>query len=148
MQKIKKGRCLDVALTPKQQAFCRHVAAGKSYKDAYLNAYDCTSNTTAYREGGKLALRPEIQENIKTLQKPLQEAAKLQGLNARQSQIDYIKSRIAICEKKEDEGSIIRYTEQLNKLYGLYGMQEEEQKQSSPVQSLDTEALKKLTKIG
>lgn len=132
-------------LTPKQENFCRLVASGKDYTTAYLTAYDWNgSNNGAAIEGLKLANKPEVQEKIKTLIKPLEIAAQKENVNARQKQIAFIEERIAICRDKEDEQSIIRYTDMLNKLYSLYKETEQEKEQDQTVNNLDTNILRKL----
>ena len=132
-------------LTPKQENFCRLVASGKDYTTAYLTAYDWNgSNAGAANEGLILANKPDIQARIQTLLKPLEIAAQKESVNARQQQIEFIKKRIAICEQKEDEQSLIRWNEQLNKIYALYKEVEQEEKQDQTVNNLDTNILRKL----
>ena len=135
-----------MALTPKQEHFCRLVASGKDYTNAYLTAYDWNgSEAGAANEAIKLANKPEVQEKIRTLIKPMEIAAQKDSVNARKAQIEYIQRRIAICESKEDEASIIRYTDMLNKINALYKDTEAEQKQESSVVKLDMDTLKKLS---
>ena len=138
-----------MALTPKQEKFCQCIVSGMSGKDSYLTAYDtkCSDNT-AYTESSKLLLREDIQKKIFTLRKPQEEAAKIQGLNARQSQIEAIQERIEICKAKEDETSLIRYYDMLNKIYALYKETETEQKPESTVNNLDISTLKRLSGVG
>lgn len=116
-----------------------------SGKDSYLTAYDANgSDQFLYNESSKLLLREDIQARIKTLRKPLEQAAQIKAINARQQQIDFIQERIAICREKEDEQSIIRYTDMLNKLYSLYKETEQEKEQDQTVNNLDTNILRKL----
>lgn len=135
-------------LTNKQLQFCKNIVSGMSNKDAYINAYDtkCSDNT-AYTEAYKLLLREDIQTKIKTLSKPIEQAEQITILNERSKQIEYIKSRITLCEQKEDEQSIIRYTDMLNKILALYKEQENEQKTDNKVNKLDTSTLIKLADI-
>lgn len=135
-----------MALTPKQEKFCQCVVAGMSYKDSYLTAYDtnCTDRT-ALNEASKLALREDIQNRIKTLSIPVQKAAQVKALNAREEQIAFIQERILICKQKEDEQSIIRYTDMLNKINALYKDNEPEQKTENTVVNLDMDTLKRLS---
>ena len=129
----------------KQEKFCQCIVSGMSGKDSYLAAYDTNgSDQFLYNESSKLLLREDIQARIKTLRKPLEQAAQIKGLNARQEQIEFIKKRIAICEQKEDEQSLIRWNEQLNKIYALYKEVEQEEKQDQTVNNLDTNILRKL----
>jgi hypothetical protein len=138
-----------MALTPKQEAFCQAVASGKSYKDAYISAYDCTdTGRTALNEGSKLALRDDIQARITTLLKPVQKAAQVQGLNARQERIDFIMERIKRCEEKEDEQSLIRWNDQLCKILALYKDNEEKENTDNNLTNINTDLLAKIAKIG
>lgn len=135
-------------LTPKQEKFCQCVVSGMSYIDSYLATYDWNgSKNGAYTEAMKLAMREDIQEQIATLQKPIEQAIQRNAVSARQQQIDYILERRRLCEQKDDEQSIIRYNDQLNKLYGLYNDTQQEEKKENNVAQLDTETLKKLSGI-
>lgn len=136
-------------LTNKQLQFCKNIVAGMSNKDAYINAYDtkCSDNT-AYSESYKLLLKEEVQQKIKALRKPIEDVEQITVINARQQQIDFIKSRIQECIKKDDEQSLIRWNEQLNKIYALYKDTEQEQKTDNKVNKLDTNTLIKLADIG
>lgn len=138
-----------MALTQKQELFCREVAAGKSYKDAYITAYDTNGkDSTIYAESGKLAIREDIQERIKALQKPLEDAAKIQGLNAREKQLQEIEKRIAICEQKDDEQSLIRWHDMKNKILQLYTVVDDNKETVNNLSTLDTSILEKITRIG
>ena len=135
-----------MAFTPKQEKFCQCIVSGMSGKDSYLTAYDTNCKPdTAYVESSRMLLREDIQNRIKELRKPQEEAAQINALNARQEQIAFIRERIAICKEKEDEQSIIRYTDMLNKINALYKDTEAEQKPESSVVKLDMDTLKKLS---
>lgn len=135
-----------MALTPKQEKFCQCIVSGMSGKDSYLTAYDTTANdNTVYNEAKKLLQRDDITARITELRKPLENHARNTAINARQQQIDFINERIAICQAKEDEASIIRYTDMLNKINALYKDNEPEQKQENSVVKLDMDTLKKLS---
>lgn len=135
-------------LTPKQEKFCQCVVSGMSYKDAYLTAYDTNCNDrVALNEGSKLALRDDIQKKILDMSKPLQKAAQIQGLNAREERINFILERIRICEEKDDEQSLIRWNDQLCKIYALYKETEQEQKTDNTVNNLDISTLKRLSGV-
>ena len=137
-----------MALTPKQEKFCQCVVSGMSYSDAYKSAYDTnTTDNAIYTESSRLALRDDIQDRILALRKPLEKAAQAQVMTARQKQIEFITERIRICQEKEDENSLIRWSDQLNKILALYKETETEQKQSNSVDNLDTDTLKKLSGI-
>lgn len=135
-----------MALTPKQEAFCReYVANGGNATQAYLTAYDSKSPVSAAQEGYRLLQSEDIQGYLKSLNKPLEEAARTKALTARDEQIAFIRERIAICKQKDDEQSIIRYTDMLNKINALYKDTEAEQKPESSVVKLDMDTLKKLS---
>lgn len=133
-----------MALTAKQDNFCKNIVSGMINKDAYMAAYDCQSEKAAWIESTKLLQRDDIQARIKALRLPLEAAIVSQAQNARQEQIEYIINRRKICEQKEDEQSIIRYTDQLNKLYGLYTDTATEEKREQTTAQLDTDTLRKL----
>ncbi len=134
-----------MALTSKQEYFCRLVASGKDYTTAYLTAYDWNgSKSGAANEGLILANKPEIQEKIKALIKPMEIAAQKESVNARQKQIEFIQSRIEHCLTVGDEQSIIRYTDMLNKINALYKDNEPATKQDNELSNLDTSRLFKL----
>lgn len=135
-------------LTPKQEKFCQCVVSGMSYKDAYLTAYDTKCNDrVALNEGSKLALRDDIQKRILDISKPLQQAAQIKGLNAREKQIQEIEKRIELCKQRDDEQSLIRYYDMLNKIYALYKETETEQKTDNSVNNLDISTLKRLSGV-
>lgn len=137
-----------MALTPKQEHFCRLVASGKDYTTAYLTAYNWNGGKAgAANESLILANKPEIQAKIKALIKPLEIAAQKETINARQKQIDFIQSRIDHCLTIGDEQSIIRYTDMLNKINALYKETETEQKPESSVNNLDISVLKRLSGV-
>jgi propanediol dehydratase large subunit len=134
-------------LTSKQEQFCQNIVKGMSKQDAYKNAYNTTkcSEQTISNEAYKLLLRDDIQQRIDAIKKPLIKAEQITILNERTKQIEFIKERIELCKQKDDEQSIIRYTEMLNKIYALYKENENEQKDDNKLQKLDTDTLIKLT---
>lgn len=136
-----------MALTQKQELFCQAVASGMSYKDAYFQAYDTTcKDRTALTEGSRLALREDIQERIKALTKPIQEAAQIQGLNAREKQLQEIDERINICKQKDDETSLIRWYDMKAKILGLYASHEDKESPTNVLSTMDTNDLLRLVK--
>lgn len=138
-----------MALTPKQEYFCRLVASGKDYTTAYLTAYDWNgSKAGAANEALILANKPEVQEKIKALIKPMEIAAQKENVNARQKQIQEIEERIKLCKEREDEQSLIRYYDMLNKIYALYKDTEQDVKPESTVNNLDISVLKRLSGVG
>ena len=137
-----------MALTPKQEYFCRLVASGKDYTTAYLTAYDWNgSNNGAAVEAIKLVNKDEIQAKIQALMKPQEIAAQKDSLNARKTQIEFIQSRIEHCLTTGDEQSIIRYTDMLNKVYALYKEQETPAEKENSIDNLDTSVLQRITAV-
>jgi hypothetical protein len=137
-----------MALSPKQERFCQCIVSGMSGKDSYIEAYQSTGSAqNAYNEASKLLMRDDIQERLAVLRKPLEAIATTRALSAREEQIAFIRERIAICQAKEDEQSIIRYTDMLNKINALYKETETPEAPENKVTQLDTNALKKLTGI-
>jgi phage terminase small subunit len=137
-----------MALTPKQEKFCQNIVSGMSGKDSYLSAYDTKcSEQVAYNEASKLLLREDIQKRIFDIRKPLEQAAQIKALNAREQQIKAIQERIELCKKKDDEQSLIRYYDMLNKIYALYKETETEVKPESTVNNLDINVLKRLSGV-
>ena len=133
-------------LTPKQEKFCQCIVSGMSGKDSYISAYNTkASDQTIYTESLKLLKRDDITERIKELRQPIENTIQNINISERQQQIDFIKSRIQECIKKDDEQSLIRWNEQLNKIYALYKDTETEQKTESTVTNLDTTTLIKLS---
>jgi hypothetical protein len=115
-------------------------------KDSYITAYESNCKPdTAYVEATRLLSREDIQARLTVLRKPLEEAAKTKALTARDEQIAFIRERIAICKQKDDEQSIIRYTDMLNKINALYKDTEEAKQEQNTVVNLDMDTLKKLS---
>ena len=137
-----------LALTTKQHKFCENIVAGYGTKEAYINAYNNNSNdNTAYKEATKLLAREDIQAAIKDMRKPLIIHAQTQAFSNREKQIKEIETRIAICKEKEDENSLIRYYDMLNKLYNLYKETETDKQAENNIDNLDISALQKLSGI-
>ena len=135
-----------MALTPKQERFCQCIVSGMSGKDSYLTAYDTSANdNTVYNEAKKLLQRDDITARIVELRKPIENHAQNMAISARNEQIEYIKGRIAICEQKDDEQSLIRWNDMLNKIHALYKDNEPDQTKEHSVVNLDMDTLKKLS---
>ena len=136
-----------MALTIKQENFCNYIANGKNGIESYMAAYDCQSKHAANIESTKLLKRDDITERIKELRKPILNLYQNKVISERQKQIEEIEKRIEICKQKEDEQSLIRYYDMLNKIYALYKETETEQKPESTVNNLDISVLKRLSGV-
>lgn len=133
-----------MALTMKQERFCENIVKGLNGIDSYMNAYDCKSKHAANVESTKLLKRDDITERIKELNKPILNMVQNTAINARDTQIKAIRDRIAVCIAKEDENSLIRYYDMLNKIYALYKESEQPQQKENNVSDLNTDTLLKL----
>ena len=127
--------------------FSKYIVAGYLDYESYMKAYNCKSKSAASIEAMKLLKRDDITAYIKELRKPLDNLYQNELISERKKRIEFIESRINECIKKDDEQSLIRWNEQLNKIHGLYKDTEQEQKPDSTVNNLDTDTLKKLSKI-
>ena len=137
-----------MALTQKQENFCKNIVSGMNGKESYLAAYNAKcSDQVAYNEASKLLLRKDIQKRIFDMRKPLEQAAQIKALSARDTQLQAIQERIEICKQKEDEQSLIRYYDMLAKIHGLYKETETEQKTDSNVNNIDISVLKRLSGV-
>lgn len=133
-------------LSPKMIKFCQNIVDGKSYVESYIDAYNFTgTRNSAGVEANKLLLREDIQEKIKDIRKPIEEAIQLKSLSNREKKLKIIWERLEICIAKEDEVSIARYLEILNKMDGEYVTQFKQVDNRPPeIVKLDTDQLRKL----
>ncbi len=134
-------------LTHKQKEFCKNIVQGKTNIDSYMSAYDCNNYNTANVESTKLLKRDDITGYIQELYKPIKNTIANEEINNRKKQIEEIQDRIRICKEKEDEQSLIRYYDMLNKIYSLYKETETEPKTDNKITKLDTSTLTKLAGI-
>lgn len=134
-------------LTGKQKEFCKCIVEGKTNIDSYMSAYSCTNYNVANVESTKLLKRDDITAYIQELYKPIKNTIQNNAINERKQQIEFIKERIELCKQKDDEQSIIRYTDMLNKIYACYKDNDTEEKQENTVSQLDAATLKKLSGI-
>ena len=114
-------------------------------RTSYITAYDCQSESAASVESTKLLKRDDITERITEIRKPIVNLIQNKQISERQQQIDFIKSRIQECIKKDDEQSLIRWNDQLNKILALYKDTEQPEQPQNNVTKLDTDTLLKLT---
>ena len=134
-------------LTYKQEQFCKNIVSGLNGTDSYIKAYNCKSKSAANIESTKLLKRDDITAYITELKKPLQNLYQNQIISDRKKQIDFINERIEICKTNNDEQSIIRYTDMLNKILALYKDTEQPSEQQNNINNIDTDTLKKLTAV-
>lgn len=133
-----------MALTQKQEKFCHCIVSGMTAKDSYLTAYDGKSEKAAEIESTKLMKRDEIVERIAELNKPIINLVQSQAITARQERIEFILERIEICKQKDDENSLIRWNDQLNKILALYKESDQDTSKENPLETLDKDKLRRL----
>jgi hypothetical protein len=131
-----------MALTFKQEEFCRNIVKGMSYKDAYIDAYNSKgSDQNAYNEGSKLMLREDIQARVKLLSKPLETAAQQTALTERE------KKRAVLWEiiNTGDNNDKCRAMDILNKMDSEYvNVNVNDNRNAPDLSKLDLTALKDL----
>lgn len=110
-----------MALTPKQEKFCREVASGKDYTTAYLNSYDWNgSKQGAANEAMILANKKEIQDKITTLIKPIEIQAQRQGISETERIKEILWEELQNARNQQDHAAVSRYIAEINKLNGAY----------------------------
>lgn len=133
-------------LTEKQKQFCKNVVSGMSYKDSYINAYETNcSEQVAYNESSKLMLRDDIQNEIKRISRPLEKAYQSNVLTEREKKKAIIWERINACIANNDDTSVARYMDILNKMDSEYiNINRNITDSNEEIQDLDTDKLIKL----
>lgn len=135
-----------MALTMKQKTFCQNIVAGMTYKDAYKAAYNTkASEQVLYNESSKLMLREDINDYIKTISKPLEQAAQSKALTEREKKRSIIWDRIEQCIQSGDDSAIARYMDILNKMDAEYiNINRNIDEQQNNITELDTTTLLRL----
>lgn len=131
-------------LTEKQKNFCReYFRNGGNGTQAYLFAYDSKSEVAAANESSLLLKREDIQEYLKTLNRPLERKA----ISEREKVKKILWDRLQKAIDREDDITIIRITDQINRMNSEYAQVNVnlEEKQSN-IDHLDTGTLLKLVK--
>ena len=135
-------------LTPKQQRFCEeYTKNGGVGVEAYLAAYDSQSRSSAYIEASRLLDKPEIQQYLEKLRKPIEKAVKRKIINEREYKKKLIQERIDECIERGDDAAIARYIEIWNKMDGEYvNINKDITDHDAMVKDLDTATLLQLVK--
>lgn len=106
-------------LTIKQQNFCNGIVSGLSGYEAYKAAYNTKGNpNTVNQEVVKLLARDDIQEHIKTLQKPLEIKAKSEAISDREKKRTFLWN--VINDPEQDMNNRLRAVDLLNKMDSEY----------------------------
>lgn len=135
-----------MALTQKQEKFCRNVVSGMSGKDAYIDAYDTKGNAeTVYTEVTRLLAKEEIQEYIKTLRKPLEESAQSKALSERERIKSILWERLQKAIDRGDDATIVKYTDQINRMNAEYiNINRNIEDKPTEIDHLDADTLRRL----
>ena len=131
-------------LTPKQEKFCQCVVSGMTYKDSYMNAYDCSSDNAAYIEGTKLMKREDINSYISRLRKPIEKKIINTVISEREKKRAWLWNMI---ENAINDSDRIRAMDILNKMDSEYINIQRIEKDETPISELDTGKLIELTKL-
>lgn len=132
-----------MALTPKQEAFCReYITNGGNATQAYLTAYDSKSPVSAAQEGYRLLQSDDIQTYIKSLKTPLEK----QAINTAISERDKKRAVLWNIIQNGDYNAQCRALDILNKMDAEYiNVNHNITDNSTKLSDLDTEALQRLT---
>lgn len=134
-----------MALTEKQEAFCRNIISGMNGKESYIAAYNSKgSDQNAYNEASKLLARDDIQERLKVLRKPLEELAHTKALTETERIKAILWEELENARTQQDHTAIARYTDQLNKLNNAYKDSGSIEDSNNDLTTLDTSKLIKL----
>ena len=132
-------------LTQKQKNFCYNIVSGLNGIESYMQAYNSKNKNVANVESTKLLKREDITSYINELNKPIINHSQNVSISQRKKRIQEIEKRIEICKQKEDENSLIRYYDMLNKIDNLYKDNETEQKTDNILDNVDISTLKAIT---
>ena len=114
----KKG----TALTPKQQHFCRAVAAGCTMSDAYREAYSTSRMKPAsiHREATRLMSNPMITTRIEVLNRAKDRAFIASAVSDRELVLTQLREIAAHAKGTPAEHATLRACDLLGKTVGLY----------------------------
>lgn len=137
-----------MSLTPKQEKFCQCIVSGMSAKDSYREAYNTKgSDRTVYNEAGKLLAREDVGKRLEELRKPLENHARSIALTEREKKKKLIWERIEACISSEDDTSVARYMDILNKMDAEYiNINRNIEDKPASITNLDTSTLERLVK--
>lgn len=135
-----------MALTEKQEQFCRNIISGMSGKDSYISAYNAKcKDQVAYNEASKLLMRDDIQAKLAIMRKPLEAKAISEALMNREEKKRLIMERIEHCKTKDDDVAIARYLDMLNKMDSEYiNITKHIDDTATPLTELNMDDLKRL----
>lgn len=128
-------------LSQKMKNFCHIYMQCGNATQAYLEAYNTTSEVIARNEGALLLRRDDITEYINKLNKPTVNKI----TNERERKRKIIWERIEICREKGEDAAIARYMDILNKMDAEYvNINRNIDDDGEKLAGLNTEQLKQL----
>ena len=133
-----------MTLTPKQEKFCQCIVSGMSGKDAYMTAYNCSSDRTAYNESNVLMKRDDITERIAELMKPVKNHAQNVAVSEREKKRSIIWEELENARSQQDHAAIARYLDILNKMDQEYININKTVESDKALDTLDAETLRRL----
>lgn len=109
-------------LTDKEKKFCLGIAEGKSQYQAYLDAYNVKTDKRGSIDNMAHAVikKPHVSAYLQKLRKKVDDNATLCSSITKEKKINLIWEQIQKCIDNNDNASIARYLEILNKLQGHY----------------------------
>lgn len=129
-----------MALTEKQKAFCREYFSNSGNgTQAYLAAYDSNSEPSAAVESARLLARDDIQDYLRSLNKPLERKAQ----SEREKKRSICWQRIEYCTSIGDDAGAARWMDILNKMDSEYiNINRNIQDDQTAISNLDTNTLR------
>lgn len=129
-----------MALTEKQKAFCRkYFSNGGNATQAYLSAYNSKNEEVAANEGSLLLKNKEMQEYLRTMNKPLERKA----ISERDKKRSICWTQIEQCIAERDSNGAARWMDILNKMDSEYiNINRNIQEDQTAISNLDTNTLR------
>jgi phage terminase small subunit len=108
-------------LTPKQDKFCQLVASGKTYKDAYVEAFDTVcEGDVARRKGSELLDKPHVKAHLESLRSTIKQQVVDDGVITLKSHLAEIERIKKLAEGDGKYDTMLKAEELRGKAVGLY----------------------------
>lgn len=134
-------------LTPKQRKFCKNIALGMNYEEAYLGAYseDGKSINNAKGMAYRLMQDERIRKEVENLSQAVTNKVAGEIVNDRVKKIEILWAGIEECRLAGDHSGVARYMDILNKMDGEYvNINKNIDNQGGDIVNLSTEELKRI----
>lgn len=133
-------------LTEKENIFCMAIADGKSQFEAYNIAYDTKTKrrNTVDCNASKVMAKPHIKERIAELQERKENAKVYSDINDINKRYNIIWQQIDKCIANNDNTSVARYMDIINKMTGAYVNITKDISDNKPLEKLSEDDLKAL----